>query len=494
MLCICAQLEMQWQMANYDWEKFFEGCVSADFTQYGKRLVWVYEYQPHNAAVARHAHVHVTHKVFYADKGEEGMPDFMPVIQAPPEHQGIAPCIIDPAGELFMLKIPNIQDDPGKEPWVSSEMPHVGHDEQEQRRGGGQWQHGIRRKKKKKGKEGWGCERVFTDVLKTATAHNFPAVIRDQWKALKNMHATYQKSDELPDVPFYICPPADEASSPDANFLIDGQPVPWEELWNILAFRFKRPHAQHPSSSSCSATNEGQLALVAEEGSVVGRAKRTRRISADTLAAYNEVTSLNHQPAARKRARKLMKHQEVQATLPENVSKVEKDKLYFIRTSVLEGEMKVGLAMALEDVAFKRTSQARFRWFVRKQWISERREKWSDTPLFVVAGDPNGVPGHAYETLEDLSDVSPVPIQCTKACINLREEKTKPKLLKQCVMLLRAWCAAKGLLNDANTVSPSACVASSTSNQRASRQARSHDVRDADACEAEAEAEGVGRF
>lgn len=457
---VCAQLEMQWQMANFDWGKFFDGCVADDFGQYANRLVWVYEFQPDNAAVAKHGYVHVTHKVFYADKGKDGAPEFMPVVLAPPSHQGITPWIVDPAGEQFMLNIPDYKRDPGRETFVSSEMPNAVSSQDATTATQSAKMRGMSAgKRRKKKKDGWGRNRVFTDVFKTAAAHNFPPRVIDEWKALQHMHATYEKSDDLPAVPFNISPPVGEAKTQDATFAIDGQPVPWAELWRVLAFRFQRKHAEqeHCTRNECQA-REGHQADSAppsvghrqEHGTRPPRAKKsqTQRLSAATLASHNGVTSINHLPAALARAQKVVKQiHNVLASLPDTVSKVEKLQLYFVRTTASEGEFQVGLAQACEGASGDASTTVECKCFVRESWIHGKHHEWGESPMFRVAGDPDQ-PSKAYKTRERLHDICPVRVECTPKCIKQGQATSKPKIRIQCMRLLRAWCETNGMLND----------------------------------------------
>lgn len=402
---------MQWQMANFNWEKFFDGCVAEDFGTFSNRLVWVYEHQPQNPAVAKHGNVHVTHKAFFADKAANGLPEFSPAVPAPSTHGGIAPYIVDPEGELFMLNIPKHTQDPGREEWVSAKMPSCTYG------GGDAGKHTqppqpidmpttASQKKEQRTKRGWGCDKVFGDVLKTATAHQFPASIVNQWKALKQMHTMHATSDVLPQVPFNISPPPCEVEGQILeSFRIDGQPVSWSELWRPLAFRFPRSHM----INSQEGTHQGHADDDGEGVGVVNvthniqhdnavpslnacwadarakRAKCNNVVSAATLAAHNGVTSLNHRPVELARARKAVEREKNLQSLPDTVSKVEKGNLYFVQTSAQEGELKVGLAQALEDGSDS-TSKARFKWYTRVEWIRERRHEWGDNTMFIVAG------------------------------------------------------------------------------------------------------------
>lgn len=428
-------------MANFDWEKFFDGCVSADFGQFGSRLVWVYEHQPHNPKVQKHGYVHVTHKVFFADKGHDGLPEFSPSIPAPENHQGIAPFVVDPAGEMFMLNIPSINDDPGREPWVSGEMPNrAASTDKKSAERGAEREAAAKKTSIEKPKERsnertpWGFAKVFKDVFKTAAAHDFPPHIMDQWKALQHMHASFS-SETLPDTPFHISPPAGQALTEEADFPIDGQPVAWAELWRVLGYRFPRAHSQQVTTQLSGGTTKQQR----DDGAVM-RTKKSKHhavVSEETLAVHNGVTSINHRPKYLARARKVMEQHNALAALPKTMLHVSKGSLYFIRTSALEGEMKVGLAECIEDADLASAPAAQFKWFVRHQWIHGRKHEWGVTPRFCKAGDPSKGNRGEYITVEELQDVCPVPVKCVP---QRKQQNVDPKLTKACVHMLRTWC------------------------------------------------------
>ena len=117
--------------------------------------------------------------------------------------------------------------------------------------------------------------------------------------------------------------------------------------------------------------------------------------------------------------------------------------MYFVRSSAAEGELHVGLALALAETTDP-SSEVNVRWFVRNEWAKAKRHAWSFNPVFIIAGDPMNQQKR-YETKEKLSHFCPVPVALTKTCIKEKKQLTQPKLLKDCVEMLRVWCSAHSL-------------------------------------------------
>lgn len=386
-------------MANFDWDRFFDGCVARDFGKFSNKLVWVYDYQPENEAVSKHGYVHVMHKQFFSSKAANGLPEYAPAIPAPTWHEGVAPYIVDPAGEQFMLKVPKLECDPGRECWLSPAFPDEQTTDQHDASNAGE-QAGTnparRLKRRKKTKQDWGCDRVFEDVMKTANVHGFPPVIKDQWRALKHLNVQYATRDLLPCVPFSITPGPGEAETQPASFMIEGQPVAWTELWRPLLHRFPRRHQQRTSNVGASSDNvtadddhgRDVSGMSGEQGAPSKKARRPI-VSAATLAAHNGVTSLNRPPVELERAKRVVRREQAVDALPDVVTSVHKDRLYFVRTTVNEGEFQMGLALALtnsEEDGGASPASVKFQWFARAKWIRGKHHRWDDTPAFVVAG------------------------------------------------------------------------------------------------------------
>ena len=421
-------------MANYDWDKFFEGCCANDFKNFKDELVWFYEYQPDNEEVRKHGYVHVSHKQYFNTTATDELPEFKPACVALETSAGIAPFVLDPKGEQFVLRFPDIRKDPGREAWRSAS---------DDKKGGG-----------------WNRDKVFADVLKTAKQDDFPAHNVDQWHALRDMTCKYETSDSLPTLPISIRAPADVAQTTE-SFDIDGVPIAWGELWSVLDMRFPRPNLMQLDAGI---EHDSRKRSVVHDNDI--RAKpslKKQKVTKETLAAHNNVTSMTNPPAKRARAVKVANREKMLSRLPTAVDKVAKDTLYFVRSGEFEGELKVGLAMALQDA--KRGDDVSVMWFTRKEWTTRRTHKWADNPLFIVAGEQ--MPSHnhytlttttqiaattagdptnnkdVFKTVENISTFCPVPVNLTK------QSSTKaPKLLKSCVLALRMWCSEERLVNE----------------------------------------------
>lgn len=401
--------------------------------------------------MARHGYVHVSHKEHFNSKAQDGLPEFGPATQAPSSHDGIAPYVVDKRGEQFMLRFPKSPSTdgqgPGLEDWLPSEVPNALNSS------------ASGRNSNQQPPRGWGCQRVFRDVLKTANAHQFPAVNMDQWVALRDFHTQYPTNSNLPQMPITISASENERKTSE-SFQMHGQPVAWASLWKVLAFRFSRPHLQSQNndahvSSEQGAQNYAHDSLAPHKHMRAKRARNSCRVADDTLAYHNGVTSLTNPRAAYDRAKKASMRHNTLSKLPSNINGVQKDQMYFVKTTAREGEFQVGLALALEDCN-EAASEASFKWFTRAEWIRKRKHTWGDTPLFVVAADPHSA--HvAYTSMERIVDVCPVPVLFTKQCCVKNEEKRRPKLRKECVQMLRQWC----LENDCHIENPDKGMSSS---------------------------------
>lgn len=126
-----------------------------------------------------------------------------------------------------------------------------------------------------------------------------------------------------------------------------------------------------------------------------------------------------------------------------------------MRTIASEGEFKLGLALALGD-GNDVGHLVSFKWFTRCEWIRGKKHIWGNTPLFVVAADPDS-PHQAYTSLESMADVCPVNVKLTKQCLEKGDQKKRPKLLKECVDMLRQWA----IENDCHV--PCACSSEESS-------------------------------
>ena len=168
-------------------------------------------------------------------------------------------------------------------------------------------------------------------------------------------------------------------------------------------------------------------------GGAAAKTKQTRnakllaaQVTAETLAAHNKVTSLTNPPREKARAQREVEKQNNLANLPSALTEVTMGSLYFVRSSAAEGELHVGLALALAETTDP-SSEVNVRWFVRNEWAKAKRHAWSFNPVFIIAGDPMNQQKR-YETKEKLSHFCPVPVALTKTCIKEKKQLTQPKL------------------------------------------------------------------
>lgn len=134
------------------------------------------------------------------------------------------------------------------------------------------------------------------------------------------------------------------------------------------------------------------------------------------LALENGVTSRDNHRVDRARAKvQVSRQQLVAALLESSVKKVTKDSFVFVDVSsmeVVEGEMAIGLARAMQDCS---SGSFKLKWYVRKEWIRDKKHQWSSSPTFKVAGDPIE-PKRAYVTTEPLDKVLPLKVNLTAHC------------------------------------------------------------------------------
>eukprot|EP00965_Chrysotila_dentata_P056744 1882714-Pleurochrysis_carterae.AAC.2 len=115
--------------------------------------------------------------------------------------------------------------------------------------------------------------------MEVAKLEKFTENEKAEREALFDFHETHQHVDSLPSLPHTI------HTRDHREFKLNGMPVPWDQLWAKLAGRFPRPHHKtaEPEQhiTTISATNAPPPAGAA--------------------AVTNNVTGINHLPAARQR-------------------------------------------------------------------------------------------------------------------------------------------------------------------------------------------------
>lgn len=221
----------------------------------------------------------------------------------------------------------------------------------------------------------------------------------------------------------------------DASWTMNGLPISWSASWAELAWRFKRPH-RPPSERQTEQSSSG-------EGRAAAPAAALSRCRAQLpLELENGVTTRHNKRLDRSHAEADVKRQKAAASLNMHVEHVKKNSLVFVDVSSMEsaeGEMAIGLARALEDC---NSGNLKLKWYVRKEWSTDKKHKWSTSPTFMVAGDPDQ-PRSAYVTQEPISNVLPLEVALTS-----KSTDTKPRLTAECVRMAREVCKQRGLIRE----------------------------------------------
>eukprot|EP00965_Chrysotila_dentata_P145249 4797682-Pleurochrysis_carterae.AAC.1 len=136
-------MEMLWQLANYDFTGWLDGCVSNKFAHYGNERFWRYKKE---LSYKDHGYVHVSYKTNLTDRATDTEAEFKPLL---PAASTGAQRQSDPKGIQFMLHFPSLADDPGVEPWEGTNEDMSSAD------------------------AGWNRDKVETDVLKIAEIDKF---------------------------------------------------------------------------------------------------------------------------------------------------------------------------------------------------------------------------------------------------------------------------------------------------------------------------------
>eukprot|EP00965_Chrysotila_dentata_P189196 6173196-Pleurochrysis_carterae.AAC.1 len=168
-------MELLWQLADYDFEAWLDGCVSSSDKRY-----WRYEKVE---GLEEHGSVHVSFKTKLTDKATDVSAEFKPPLPAKrPRDQRQ----IDPQGVRFMLSYPDVEAGFNFKLW-DNENEDNGPD------------------------AGWNRAKVEKDIKKVATHENFT----DKQE--------FQTSDSLYPMPYTL------KSSDGRSFPMHGMPIPWSQ-------------------------------------------------------------------------------------------------------------------------------------------------------------------------------------------------------------------------------------------------------------------------
>ena len=279
--------------------------------------------------------------------------------------------------------------------------------------------------------ESWCRERVQTGVFKTCRTMRYSEEQRRDWEAIFNFHTCYKTSDSVPTMPSTF-----NSTSGGEPRHIDGAPLPWAKMWDVLRRR-PRPHHRrciHSDYSDEAAANESG-AEESEEG---------ERSECVPLAISNNVTGIGRPKGDRRKALKVVREHAtvdqmgLSLSIPELQERIEEGtRLFFIKLGHFEGEFKVGLCLidSLDDYGAVKVS-----WYERFKWQKQRT--WPANPRFV----PFKKAGRFCTTVEDVDVILPVPVltvPSSKLPSGSSIAKSHIKLTKRCVEQLRDFCKSR---------------------------------------------------
>ena len=220
---------------------------------------------------------------------------------------------------------------------------------------------------------------------------------------------------------------------------------------------FNRPHAEelrarvHGTAAGATGATRAPPAPVAAPAADAAdtgqRAVPRPEDAAERAALLNRATGGNVPHLSRVHADVGQKRRVNTAALPQHAAEVKAGQLYFIRTeqTVNEGQLCVGLARAMESTSDKDGS-VKVKWFARNEWLKGAQARWSKTPSFQGARDPDtGRVG--FFTLEKLSDFIPLEPELTPAA-KKPANKDKPRLTADGVRALTEFCKQRGLVRE----------------------------------------------
>jgi hypothetical protein len=270
--------EMLWQLANFDFAKFLDGCVSKDFGNHKDKRWWRFV---RDERVEGHGEVQVLYKEKLTDTAtnthEEWRPfDLVPRSEAQPKYA------TRPNGLRFMDRWPDTADDPGVEAFTTP----AGGDNAE---------------------GGWRRQRVEKDVMDTGRKLGFTAKQESEWRALFSFHEEHQTADSVPKTPAMLTIDDGRAHT------LRGAPMRWRsEVWSTL----------HRHAVACGRrTDDGGVA--AHESSSMGASARDNavrtagRMPPPPLAVINGVTGIDAPRRDRSAAQKTYSQQQDFQNLPQ---------------------------------------------------------------------------------------------------------------------------------------------------------------------------------
>lgn len=268
--------EMLWQLTNFDFEKYFKGTVTKDFSGFRDKRWWRFQYDPN---MPEHCYVKVTYKAGINDEATSDMDEWLPRVAAPPGSA--RKYITDPKGIRFMESYVDVRIKPKSEPWKAPTNADAGADipapsaagERPERRG----------RRRDRDDSGWQKELVQKGVLDTAAKQEFKKEHVHDWEALFNFHDRHTTADSVPQAPINI------AMKDGRGFTLEGMPVSWPELLSKLR-RLPRPHLA--PEGACSSGADSCSGAVAGCGVRAPSGKAPAQAEAAVLGQLDESLSM----------------------------------------------------------------------------------------------------------------------------------------------------------------------------------------------------------
>ena len=231
-------VKVQLQMANFDFWKFYDGCVDADFSSYGKPNVWRYSrHSTTGRPMAQFKMLIQDVATFEKDEWGPWIEEY--ITRTRPNgtvERNVRVLRSIPGGINFMLSYPDISSDPGLEPWKED--------------------------------EDWKRETVFDSLCRqwsfckvtptTATSQHGP---RDSWDAMAKWYSSHQTVDTMPTLPFTI------KTDQGDDITVSGMPCSWSAMWTKL----KQFNTTTPAGHAVSAPPANQSTSPPRASAVIAR-------------------------------------------------------------------------------------------------------------------------------------------------------------------------------------------------------------------------------
>ena len=407
-------LEIMWQLANFDFDKFVSSFMDRDeFTQASRYRLWHYQYAPEIEDV----YVRLTFKEKLTDQATDSKAAWRPRLA--PNASGWQET--DPEGLIF-LKTDNRERyvqpnfaDPGLEAWCEATKKGA-NDE------------GASSDAKPADESGWQCDKVMKDIRETARLEKFKAAQIEEWEALFDFHMRFQSPESLPMAPHTLT-----AQTAGKSITMHGMPVLWSDMWATLR-RLPRTHLNAGNSSQIDSSQPA--AVCASTSSAIPK----------SVALDNDVTGTNHPKRIRdKDAADHGMKVEISKLAPSR-SDLTAQELYFIALDNFEGEMAVGMGRTRKLLSSdSKVDRAEVEWLARRGWSADPKHpnfSWAKSPMFDAYKSSNG---QIEKSTHPVEDFLPIAVELTDGSTHIKTASLADKrqrfcLSSRCVERLRVFC------------------------------------------------------